>query len=218
MKTVLIEILPWLAKTGEYLHSLVGSLGGPGLLVIALFDSSFLSIPEGNDLLIVLLSAGNTWEKMAYFVAMTTAGSIAGCLLLYSVGRKGGSPLLHKRFSEKNVRWAEGLFERYGILTVVVPCILPPPCPFKIFVLSAGVFRLRVLEFVAAIAIGRTVRYSMWGILALVYGNAVKVFMQQNLIYVGIVLFALLLISLVSLVVYRVKFAPQSAEVPESKP
>jgi membrane protein YqaA with SNARE-associated domain len=215
MNIVLVEILAWFYRVADYVRSLVGSIDGPGLLVIALFDSSFVSIPEGNDLLIVLLSAGNTWKKMAYFVGMTTVGSIVGCLLLYSVGRKGGNPLLHKRFSEKNVRWAEGLFERYGLLTVVVPCILPPPCPFKIFVLSAGVFRLPVLEFAAAIAIGRTVRYSMWGILAVLYGNAVKVFMQENLIYVGIVLFALLLIALVSVVVYKLKYAPRTAELPE---
>jgi membrane protein YqaA with SNARE-associated domain len=216
MKTIAIALVPWLAKMGELLRALVGSLDGPGLLLIALFDSSFLSIPEGNDLLIVLMSAGNTWKNMAYYVGMTTVGSIAGCLLLYTVGRKGGSPLLHKRFSEKNVRWAERLFERYGMLTVVLPSILPPPCPFKIFVLSAGVFRLRLVEFVAAIAIGRTVRYSMWGVLALLYGNSVKVFMQRNLFYVGIALFALLLLALASIVVYRLKFAGRPEELPDS--
>ncbi len=133
---------------------------------------------------------------MAYYVGMTTAGSIAGCLLLYTVGRKGGSPILHKRFSADNIQRAERLFEKYGVLTVVLPSILPPPCPFKIFVLSAGVFRLRLAEFVAAIAIGRTVRYSMWGVLALLYGDSVKVYMQQNLPKIGIALFGMLALAL----------------------
>jgi membrane protein YqaA with SNARE-associated domain len=196
MVVLLATLEPWFRWFGNVLRYVVSSLDGPGLLLVALFDSSFLSIPEGNDVLIVLLSAGNTWRNMAYYVTMTTAGSIAGCLLLYAVGRKGGSPLLQKRFSQKNIQRAERLFERFGILTVVLPSILPPPCPFKIFVLSAGVFRLRLAEFIAAVAIGRTVRYSMWGILAIVYGNQVKVYMQQNLPKIGLGLSAVLLLTL----------------------
>jgi membrane protein YqaA with SNARE-associated domain len=213
---VLLTVLePWLSRIGGALRYIVSSLDGPGLLIVALFDSSFLSIPEGNDVLIVLLSAGSSWRNMAYYVGMTTAGSIAGCLLLYTIGRKGGSPLLHKRFPEKHVQLAERLFEKYGMLTVVLPSILPPPCPFKIFVLSAGVFRLRLAEFVAAIAIGRTVRYSMWGILAIVYGNSVKVYMQQNLPRVGLVLFGLLLLALAFLL-WKYYFRVRRAGEPET--
>ncbi len=196
MMVFLATLEPWFARVGAMLRYIASNLDGPGLLLVALFDSSFLSIPEGNDVLIVLLSAGNTWKNMAYYVTMTTAGSIAGCLLLYAVGRKGGSPILHKRFSEKNIQRAEKLFEKYGMLTVVLPSILPPPCPFKIFVLGAGVFRLRSAEFIAAIAIGRTIRYSMWGILAMLYGNSVKVYMQQNLPKIGIALFGMLALAL----------------------
>lgn len=185
------SITSWLGRVVEWLRSLSDTLQGPGLLLIALGDSSFLSIPEGNDILIVVLSTGKSWREMAYYVAMTIAGSVTGCLLLYTVGRKGGSPLLRRRFSEKNIEWAEDLFRRYGTLTVIIPSILPPPCPFKIFVLSAGVFRLSVPEFVTAVVIGRTLRYSMWGILAVLYGNDVKIFMQQNLANIGIALFVL---------------------------
>jgi membrane protein YqaA with SNARE-associated domain len=214
MLSLIVAMPSWLVKIGEYLRSIATSLDGPGLLIVALFDSSFLSIPEGNDLLIVILSAGNTWEKMAYYVGMTTAGSIAGCLLLYTVGRKGGSPMLHRRFSEKNVQRAERLFEKFGMLTVVIPSILPPPCPFKIFVLSAGVFRLKLIEFIAAIAIGRTIRYSMWGILAVLYGESVKSYMQHHLPKVGIALFAVLILGLALLVatyIYRTRRSERRA-------
>ena len=187
-------------KIGSFLYSIAAALDGPGLLLIAIADSSFLSLPEGNDILIVILSTGKSWGRMAYYVAMTTAGSIIGCLLLYAVGRRGGSPLLHRRFSADNVAWAESLFEKYGILTVVVPSILPPPCPFKIFVLIAGAFRLPTLEFIAAVAIGRTARYAMWGILAVLFGDRVRIYMQQNLPMVGGILFALLLLILTGLV------------------
>jgi len=185
-----------LERLAQMLQGIVTALGGPGLFLVAILDSSFLSIPEGNDILIVILSIGATWGRMSYYVAMTTLGSILGCLALYTVGRKGGSPLLKRRFSPETVAWAERQYERFGILTVVVPSILPPPTPFKIFVLSAGVFELPIWEFICAVAIGRTIRYAMWGILAVLYGQAVKEYMQQNLTRVGIVLFVLLLVTL----------------------
>lgn len=185
-----------LDKLTHVLQGLVTALDGPGLFLVAILDSSFLSIPEGNDILIVILSIGATWGRMSYYVAMTTLGSILGCVALYTVGRKGGSPLLKRRFSPETVAWAEKQYERFGVLTVVVPSILPPPTPFKIFVLSAGVFELPLWEFIGAVAIGRTIRYAMWGVLAVLYGPAVKDYMQQNLTRVGIVLFAVLLITL----------------------
>lgn len=189
MLSLILSSQHWLVKLGGSLSAFIESLGGLGVMVLAVGDSSFLSLPEGNDLLIVILSAGKPWSNMAYFVGMTIMGSVLGCLLLYTVGRKGGNPMLRRRFSERSIARAEMLFRRYGMLTVVIPSILPPPMPFKIFVLSAGVFRLKTPEFVAAVVIGRTIRYSMWGILAVVYGNSVKMYMEQNLDIVGMVLF-----------------------------
>jgi membrane protein YqaA with SNARE-associated domain len=192
----------WLAKAGSFISSLAMKLGGPGILLIAIFDSSFLSFPEANDFLIVILSAGRSWGQMAYYVSMTIIGSVIGCLLLYMAGRKGGSPLLRRKFSEKSVNHAEKLYEKYGILTVVIPCILPPPTPFKVFVLSAGVFRLPIAEFLMAVMIGRTIRYSLWGILAVLYGNAVKIYIQQNLESTGMVLFVLFMFALAGMIIY----------------
>jgi membrane protein YqaA with SNARE-associated domain len=180
---------------GAFLQWFAFQLGGPGIFLVAIADSSLLSFPEGNDVLIVLLSTNNTWGNMAYYVSVTIMGSLCGCVLLYTVGRKGGAPLLRKRFHPKDIDRAERLFEKYGILTVLIPSILPPPLPFKIFVLSAGVFRLKLSAFLLAIAIGRTVRYLMWGILAVLYGNAVKIYMQNNLKWVGIILFALFILA-----------------------
>jgi membrane protein DedA with SNARE-associated domain len=195
----------WLAEMGSAAYALIKGLGGPGVLILAIGDSSFLSVPEANDLLIVILSTGKSWSSMAYYVGMTIIGSVIGCLLLYSVGRKGGSPLLRRKFSSQSLDRAEKLFERYGILTVLVPSILPPPLPFKIFVLSAGVFRLRLPQFVMAVVIGRTVRYSMWGILAVLYGNSVKEYMEQNLDAVGIILMICFAAAVAAVVVFYVR-------------
>ena len=206
MSFILISLPDWLLRVGSAIRDFAYNLQGPGLFLVALADSSFLTIPEGNDLLIVVLSTGNSWERMAYYVGMTTLGSLAGCLLLYLVGRRGGSPLLRRRFSQAYIAKVDRLFDRYGVWAIAVPCLLPPPCPFKIFVLSAGVFRLSMPRFLTAVAIGRTVRYSMWGILAVLYGNSVKVFMQQHLTTIGMILFGLFLLCCgvgLAFVIYR---------------
>jgi membrane protein YqaA with SNARE-associated domain len=178
----------WLDKLGNSAQAFIMSFGGLGVLLLAMGDSSFISIPEANDFLIVILSAGASWGHMIYFVSMTIIGSVIGCMLLYSLGRKGGASILRRKFSQRIVERAEGLSKRYGILTLIISSILPPPTPFKVFVLSAGVFRLNPWAFFTAIVVGRTIRYSFWGVLAVLYGESVKLYLQHNTI--GIILFA----------------------------
>ncbi len=216
----MLSIHGWLLQIGRFLQWVASQLQGPGIMLVAVADSSFLSFPEGNDFLIVALSINSNWSTMAYYVSMTIVGSICGCLLLYSVGRRGGAPLLKRRFSLKDIERAERLYEKYGLLTVAVPSILPPPCPFKIFVLTAGVFRLKVSEFVLAVVIGRTIRYATWGVLAVLYGNSVKLYMQNNLKWLGTGLFALFLLAcgtIFYLYRRRLKHARQELESVQSE-
>ena len=195
----------WLSRIWGSMSGGISAFGGIGVMLLAIGDSSFLSVPEGNDLLIVVLSAGKSWGTMAYYVAMTTIGSVLGCILLYSIGRKGGGSLLKRRFSPDKIERAEKLFDRYGILTVLIPSILPPPLPFKIFVLSAGVFRMNVFSFLMAAVIGRALRYSIWGVLAVLYGNPVKRFIQQNLRDVGIAFFAACILVSAPVIIYGIR-------------
>ena len=162
-------------------------LGGWGLLIIALFDSSFLSLPEVNDILILTLTIKNP-EDMPYYCAMTTIGSILGCLLLYSVGRKGGQVLLRRRFAEHKILAAARWYNRFGVLAVMIPSILPPPTPFKIFVLFAGAFKTKLRKFVFAITVGRGFRYFFEGLLAVKYGERTRDYMHQNYPYVAVAL------------------------------
>src|SRR4029453_10899970 len=155
------------------------TLGGPGLFLIAFLDSSFLSFPEVNDLLIIWLTTQHE-ERMPYYALMTTLGSITGCLALYFVARKGGEAFLKKRFSPHYLERAMTVFRRYGLLAILVPSILPPPMPFKVFVLAAGGARGRVLDFVLAIASGRGVPYYGEGLLAVYYGDEAAEFLQRN--------------------------------------
>ena len=155
------------------------SLGGTGLFIIAFLDSSFLSFPEVNDILIVYLTTQHE-ERMVYYALMTTLGSIAGCFALYSLARRGGEAFLRKRFKGRHVDMAMERFRRYGLLAILIPSILPPPMPFKIFVLAAGVAKVRSIDFLVAIAIGRGVRYFGEGLLAIYFGDHAADFLHEH--------------------------------------
>jgi membrane protein YqaA with SNARE-associated domain len=160
-------------------------LGGIGLFIIALLDSSFLSFPQVNDLLIIVLSTKYP-ERMPYYAGMTTAGSLIGCFLLYGVARRGGEVFLRKRLKGPYVDRAMALYQRHGLLAVVVPALLPPPVPFKVFVLLAGAAAVSPLRFGIAVGIGRGIRYFGQGYLAVLYGEQAADFMTTHGAEVGI--------------------------------
>ena len=164
--------------------------GGLGLFVIAALDSSFLSFPQVNDLLVIYLST-KTPALMPYYAGMTTAGSVVGCFLLYAFARRGGEVFLRKRFSGERVERGLALYQRHGLLAVVVPSLLPPPTPFKLFVLLAGAAKVSPWKFGAAIAIGRGIRYFGQGYLAVLYGEAAVELVREHGAMVGLGLAAL---------------------------
>jgi membrane protein YqaA with SNARE-associated domain len=154
-------------------------LGTPGLFLITFLDSSFLSFPEATDLLLVWMV---TARKELALVYATTAvlGSISGCLALYFVGRKGGEALVRSRFSTTRVDRALAVIRRYGLFGVLIPSLLPPPAPFKIFVLLAGVAEISPWRFGIAIAVGRSLRYFGEAFLAVRYGDQAIQFIHEN--------------------------------------
>ncbi|MBI4456527.1 MAG: DedA family protein [Acidobacteria bacterium] len=193
---------PWVLKAwATKIYGLVTMLGGPGLFIVAMADSSFLSVPEGNDVLIVALSIGQSWSRMCYLVLMTIAGSVLGCTLLYGLGRKGGA-FIH-RIAKGRLLTAQAMYRKYGVWTIIVACLLPPPAPFKIFVLSAGFFRVSFVSFVLAIFVGRSVRYFAWGVLAVVYGERVKQYVEQNLTVAATLLLVAVLVIGASCLLFR---------------
>ena len=107
-------------------------------------------------------------------------GSIGGCLALYYAARKGGETMIKKRISQRNVQRGIGMFRRFGLLAILVPAILPPPAPFKIFVLLAGVAEVPVGRFASAVALGRGFRYFGIGLLTLWYGEAAVEFLKTH--------------------------------------
>jgi membrane protein YqaA with SNARE-associated domain len=159
--------------------------GGFGLMVLAMCDSSFLSLPEVNDLLLMTFAI-NEPSSMVKFALLTTIGSVAGCALLYALGRKGGEAFLRKTFADERLARVQRWYQRHGVLAVIVPSLLPPPTPFKIFVLSAGTFGISWPKFLIAVVIGRGIRYFSEGILAVMYGPAAIEFVQNNYGKVGL--------------------------------
>jgi membrane protein YqaA with SNARE-associated domain len=158
------KVVLWLQGT------VLPALGPFGMAVIAFFDSSFLSIPEVNDILVVTSSAAEP-SRAWLFVLMTTAGSLLGCVALREVGRRGGEALLLRKFGPDRVARTRALFKKWDVLCLAIPSMLPPPVPFKIFVLSAGVFGLPLRRFLITIGIARSCRYGFWGVMGAVYGE-----------------------------------------------
>jgi membrane protein YqaA with SNARE-associated domain len=171
-------------------------------MLLAICDSSFLSLPEINDILLMTFSLNNPAGMLKY-AALTTVGSLIGCSLLYSVGRKGGEAFLRKRFSDERLARVQRWYQRHGILAIVVPSLLPPPTPFKIFVLSAGAFGISWPKFLTAVVIGRGIRYFSEGILAVVYGPAAIEFVRNNYGKIGLGLAILIVAGAIVLVYAR---------------
>ena len=149
---------------------LLPTLGPAGLFVVAFFDSSFLSLPEINDILVVTscsLNPRSAWIP----IMLATLGSLAGCSVLWEIGRRGGEPLLERRFGKAQVARTRVAFERWDLLALIVPALLPPPMPFKIFVLSAGVFGVPWRRFAGTLILARGFRYVFWGLLGIIYGD-----------------------------------------------
>ena len=115
----------------------IDRFGGVGMAVVAALDTSFVSMPNVSDLLIVwqTIKSPHLWW---YYALMTTLGSVVGSMVIYYFGRKGGEAFLLKRFKEAHVVKVRGIFARYGLWAMLLVAFMPPPAPYKIFVLLAG--------------------------------------------------------------------------------
>lgn len=166
-------------KVAVWIQAVLIPLLGPfGLFVVAFFDSSFLSVPEINDVLVVTAAAADASTAWAYVVA-ATLGSLAGCSALWYMGRRGGEAVLVRKFGRERVDLTRARFKKWDILALAVPAMLPPPMPFKIFVLSAGVFGFPFRRFAATLVVARGLRYTFWGVMGVLYGPQALALLQS---------------------------------------
>jgi len=180
-----------MGRIGAWARGLALTMGAPGLCLVAFLDSSFLSLPEITDILVVWMVTRRPARVMVYVLA-ATLGSLIGCLVMYYIGRKGGDALVRKRFAPARVERAMAAFDRHGVLVVLIPSILPPPAPFKIFVVLAGVAGISPAKFVTAIVIGRGSRYLALGLLAIEYGEQALAYVEENGFLVAMAVIGLL--------------------------
>jgi membrane protein YqaA with SNARE-associated domain len=149
---------------------LVPTLGPFGLFLVALLDSSLLTIPEINDILVVTWSQAE--PRTAWVpILMATLGSLMGSSILWSMGRAGGEKLLLRRFGPEKLERTRAAYRRFDVLALAIPAMLPPPLPFKIFVLSAGVFGYSFPRFAITLLVARGLRYSFWGAMGILFGG-----------------------------------------------
>ena len=191
-----------MARIVTWIQAFALGIGGPGLFLVAFLDSSFLSLPEINDLLVVMLVIEHN-ARMPYYALMATLGSVAGCLVLYGIGRRGGEALVRRRFGGPRMERALSLSKRYGVLAIAVPAILPPPAPFKIFVLLAGVAAVPLWQFATTIALARGFRYFMVGVLSVRYGDEAIAFIEANGRAVALLLVGLILTGGLAWIIWR---------------
>ena len=156
-----------LAKWTHWILAVLTPLGIWGVGAFAFVDAAFLGMP------LDAIVGGYVYAAPRRFLllsAMDAAGSALGSIVIYWIGYKGGEVLLVKRIGEERFNKIRASFERHEFLAIMLPSMLPPPTPFKLFVLSAGVAEMRFTHFLAAIFFGRFLRFCILSILVIRFG------------------------------------------------
>ncbi len=189
-------------------------VAAPAMVIIGALDSSLISLPEINDYLVIIRCA-NDHSAVFYFPFFAALGSVLGCLLLYSIMRRGGQAVLRRRFSSAHIERVEQVYARYGFLALAIPALLPPPMPFKVFVATAGALEYPRWRFVTTIMIARSVRYYVEGLLAVFYGKLVLQFMEEYGVQIVLVVALVCFIGIIAYLIWkRLRRTPLDIEQP----
>ncbi len=184
------------SKLGVWKQKIVafaGGLGAPGLFLISFLDSSVLTFPIINDLLLIQLSILHP-ARMPLYAFMATLGSVLGCVVLYFLARKGGEALFHRKAGNQ-AHAIRHWVERNGFVGMLIAALLPPPTPFKIFVFAAAVFEVPLFSFTSAITLARLFRYFGIGYLAIRYGSDAISYLTHHKLRVTVFVIALVTLS-----------------------
>ena len=156
-----------LARYSAWILGLLKVLGIWGPFVIAFADSALLGMPVD---FVVATYVYQDRRRFLLYIAMASLGSALGSIPLYIVGYLGGEKVLRKRISEARFLKIHRSFEQHEFWALMFPGMLPPPLPFKIFVLGAAVFEMRFRDFLVAVFLGRFVRFGVLSVLVLWFG------------------------------------------------
>ena len=184
------------AQLGAWKQKIVafaGALGAPGLFLISFLDSSILTFPVINDLLLIELSMRRP-ARMPLYATMAALGSLLGCVLLFLLARKIEEAAFHQKVGARAAairHWVE----RNGFGGMLLAAMLPPPTPFKFFVLAAGVFEVPLASFASAIGLARVIRYFGVGYLAVRYGPDALPYLMAHKLGVTLLLICFVALS-----------------------
>jgi membrane protein YqaA with SNARE-associated domain len=182
------------------------TLGAWGVLILATIDS--VAIPIPLDALVAGYVYSNPHLAWLYCIA-GAVGSAFGSLIPYGLGRAGGELFLLKRISEARLQRIRDRFEKQEFVALMVPAMLPPPTPFKLFVFAAGVFEMRIPAFLLAIVTGRLIRFGILSVLTVIFGPQIVSqarFLLRN--HPGFLLLGLLVAIAAAYLVFRLMRAP----------
>jgi membrane protein YqaA with SNARE-associated domain len=189
-------LMEWFLEISRQVVTMPVSLAAPLMIFIGALDSSLLSLPEVNDYITIARVANNPHE-VYYFPLFPAIGSMAGCLLLYHIAKRG-EQFVSRRFHPRQLDRVKGIYRRWGLVALIIPALLPPPMPFKVFVVTAGVLGYPVGRFALVIMIARTIRYYFWGTLAYFFRDEVR----KMIDWLGGNIFEILLAVLIMLAIF----------------
>jgi membrane protein YqaA with SNARE-associated domain len=163
-------------------------LGGPGLLLLGILDSSFLFAPLGNDLLVVAMTAHyRSVPGMLYYAGMSTIGSVLGCLLVDVILRRAGEKGLEHYLPRKRIGYIKAKVEKNAVWALVVASIAPPPFPFTPFIMAAAALQYPRIRLLAVTGVARMARFTALGVLALLFGRKILNWAQSEAVQVVLV-------------------------------
>jgi membrane protein YqaA with SNARE-associated domain len=197
----------WFFDISRWVEGMPVYFAAPMMVIVGALDSSLLTLPEVNDYITIARVANNP-NEVYYFPLFPAVGSLIGCLVLYRIARRGEQYVSNK-FHPRHLNRVKALYRKWGVFALVIPAILPPPMPFKIFVATAGALNYPVLRFSTVIMIARTIRYYFWGVLAYFFQEEVRLMIDwlgKNLIEILVLLLIIgLVIFLTRWLIYRSK-------------
>jgi membrane protein YqaA with SNARE-associated domain len=182
-------------RFAAWLFAFVLKLGGPGLVLLGILDSSFLFAPWGNDLLVVAMTARQPhFANMLYYAAMSTMGSVLGCLLIDVTLRPLGAEGLEKHLPAKRLKRVKSKVRDNAGLALAIASLVPPPFPFTAFVMAAAALQYSRKRLLAVVGVSRMVRFTVLGILALHFGERILKWFKDPVVQgflIGLIVFCI---------------------------
>jgi membrane protein YqaA with SNARE-associated domain len=197
---MLLHLHPWFAVTA---WQQLRRMGGPGLVLLGIADNSVIPLTGSMDVLTIWLAARHH-EPWPYYALMATLGAVIGGYITYALARKGGKEAMERKLSKKRAAQFSKAFARWGFAAVAIPAVLPPPFPFVPFLLAAGAMQYSRKKFLAALTLGRGVRYTVGAWLGFHYGRHIlRFFSRYDKLAIAILIVLAVIGAILSLIQYH---------------